>query len=358
MEANERPERSQLDDFAPYSIQTIDIGFAIVYALFVLVGVLGNSLVITVVRKNRSMRTTTNFLLVNLAAADIVTLLSCPRTYAFVFYPIHPTGIAGDVLCKFFSGNAVVSTAIVCSILTLTVLAIERYHALLKPMRSGLRIRKGNVGKVIAALWVLAFGISTPDYIANHYSEHYRRCVCPFSLESMSDTRLRIHVVCTVGFLGGVPFMVLSFCYFQIIKGLFIDNTICGAESSANDRRAKKRLAKLLISVTLVFYICYIPYASLLTYASLENFQTLVEKQDTLSVLLRTFELLVTCSSCLNPVLYAFQSSNYRAGFKQIFCKNSPTDPSRKLSTIYPEPSGDNTKLVVTPKLFFKRLKK
>ena len=324
-------------DFKKYSVETIDIAFGVVYSLFVFIGVLGNSLVITVVRQNKSMHTTTNCLLVNLAVADIVTLVSCPRTFSFAFYPIHPTGTTGDFICKFFTGNAVVSTAIACSVLTLTVLATERYHALVKPMRTRLRLSKENVGKLIAVLWLLALGISVPDYVANRYSVQYGRCICPFSLEMAND--LSEHVLCTLFFLGCVPFFVLTFCYFQIIRGLFIKNTICSQKNTANDRRAKKRLAKLLLSVTLVFYVCYIPYAIFLSYVAVERFENLVKHQETLSVVLRAFELLVTCSSCLNPIIYAFQSSNYREGFRRIFWKSSVVDPSRKLSTICPEAS-------------------
>ena len=226
-------------DFSKYSVGNVDVVFAVLYAVVVIVGLIGNALVITVVRKTRSMHTTTNILLVNLAVSDVITLLWCPRTYSFAFYPIHPLGRTGDYICKIFTGNAIISVAIASSMLTLTILATERYHALMKPLRTELRLSVERVKYVIAFVWIAAILTTLPDFVENKYSEKYGRCVCPFSLENAS--LLRVHVVCTVVFLGIVPFVILAYCYFQIIRGLFFKNTVCSqAPSGSGDHQTKK----------------------------------------------------------------------------------------------------------------------
>jgi len=333
-------ETNTAPDFTKYSVGTVDVVFAVLYTFVVVIGLIGNCLVITVVRKTRAMHTTTNFLLVNLAISDVITLLWCPRTYSFAFYPIHPTGTTGDYICRIFTGNAIISVAIASSVLTLTIMATERYHALMKPMQTELRLSVERVKYVIVFIWMVAILTSLPDFSQNKYSEQYGRCVCPFSLETAS--LLHVHVVCTVIFLGFVPFVVLAYCYFQIIHGLFLKNTVCSrAPSGTADHQTKKRLAKLLISVTAAFYICYMPYGAFVLYIALQDRNKLVLDQKTLSVLLRVFELLVTSSSCLNPILYAFRSSNYWEGFKKIFAKRNAVHSKKILSTVYresPEP--------------------
>lgn len=332
-------ESSSALDFKMYSVETIDIVFAVLYAFVVTVGLIGNSLVIIVVRKNRSMHTTTNFLLVNLAVSDVITLLWCPRTYSFAFYPIHPMGTLGDYICKIFTGNAIISVAIASSILTLTLLATERYHALMKPMQTELRLTRERFKYAICCIWLAAILICLPDFAENHYSVHYGRCLCPFSLELASA--LRIHVVCTITFLGFVPFTILAYCYFQIIRGLFFKNTVCSrAPSVREDQRTKRRLAKLLISVTAAFYVLYLPYGTFILYISLQDRRKLMFQQEILTVLLRVFELLVASSSCLNPILYAFRSSNYREGFKKLFFRHNAVDTGRSLSMVYRESRG------------------
>lgn len=329
-------ETTSVPDFTKYSIEIVDVFFAVLYGLVVFVGLIGNCLVVLVVYRTRSMHTTTNFLLVNLAVSDVITLLWCPRTYSFAFYPIHPTGTIGDYICRIFTGNAIISVAIASSVLTLTILATERYHALMKPMQTGLRLTHERVKYVIAFVWIAAILISLPDFSQNKYSERYGRCVCPFSLQIASS--LRVHVICTVIFLGCVPFVILAYCYIQIIRGLFFKNTVCSrAPSGSSDHQTKKRLAKLLISVTAAFYVCYLPYGAFILYIALQDRIKLVADQETLSVLLRVFEFLVTSSSCLNPVLYAFRSSNYWEGFKKIFTKRNAIQSTRILSTVYRE---------------------
>lgn len=45
----------------------------------------------------------------------------------------HPQGKVGDFLCKFLSINNMSGLSILVPVCTMTVLVVERYHALLKP---------------------------------------------------------------------------------------------------------------------------------------------------------------------------------------------------------------------------------
>ena len=207
-------------------------------------------------------------------------------------------------------------------------------------MKSELRLTLERVKYVIGIVWIAAILISLPDFSQNKYSERYGRCVCPFSLQIAFS--LKEHVICTVILLGCLPFMILAYCYLQIIRGLFFKNTVCSrAPSGSSDHQTKKRLAKLLISVTVAFYLCYLPYGVFIAYIALQDHSKLVAEEKILSVLLRLFEFLVTSSSCLNPILYAFRSSNYWEGFRKIFAKHNAVQSTRILSSVYreyPEP--------------------
>ena len=59
-------------------ITSKDIAFATLYSFIVFFGIVGNGIVIAIVRKTPSMHTTTNYLLVNLAVADLLSLIFCP----------------------------------------------------------------------------------------------------------------------------------------------------------------------------------------------------------------------------------------------------------------------------------------
>lgn len=89
------------------TISTQDVVFASLYSLIVLFGVIGNSIVITIIHKTKLSHTTTNYLLMNLALADLLTLLFCPGLYDYALQNVHLHGFSGDLICKLFAGNAV-----------------------------------------------------------------------------------------------------------------------------------------------------------------------------------------------------------------------------------------------------------
>ena len=57
----------------------------------------------------------------------------------------HQRGKVGDLLCKFVSMNSMSGFSLLVSVCTMTLLAVQRYHALLKPMNTQLRLKKGSV---------------------------------------------------------------------------------------------------------------------------------------------------------------------------------------------------------------------
>ena len=77
-----------------------------------------------------------NYLLVNLAVADIlyVTFISPSVFFVQFSFTNLPDGVAGTVLCKFFTTGTLAWVGAASSILTLSVVAIERYYAVVYPL--------------------------------------------------------------------------------------------------------------------------------------------------------------------------------------------------------------------------------
>ena len=135
------------------------------------------------------------------------------------------------------------------------------YHALMKAMNTRLRLSPERVTSVVAGIWFLAMGTSILEFYQKRFSKRYDRSVCPFSLEILSS--LAAHVICRVLLQGFLPFVLLACCYFQINRGLFLSllNKVCSqGHYTTTDQPTQKRLAKLLMSVTAAFYICYLPF--------------------------------------------------------------------------------------------------
>lgn len=207
-----------------------DIAFAALYSFIVLFGIVGNGVVIAIVRKTPSMHTRTNYLLLNLAVADLLSMIFCPGFYDFALHNVKLRQTLGDFVCKAFAGNAVLSVTVLESIFTLTVIAVERYFSLVKPFNTSARVRlkKENVGYAIATTWILASIICLPGFLSNNYDEHATEYPCnrPWTLNKLVPSK-KTYII-TFCFLCLItPTFVILFCYFSILYGVHYKRNIC-----------------------------------------------------------------------------------------------------------------------------------
>ena len=72
-----------------------------------------------------------NYLILNLAVADIMVALFLVPRYIVSHTLSHPDGIAGTVLCKLLTGGILTWISLVVSVLTLVVIAFERYYVVM-----------------------------------------------------------------------------------------------------------------------------------------------------------------------------------------------------------------------------------
>ena len=85
-------------------------------------------------------RTPINYLLVNLAVADMLyATLITPGNFLRLI-SIHPDGMGGRVLCKLITGGVLAWIAGTSSVVSLIAIAAERYYAVIYPI--------GNIGKL------------------------------------------------------------------------------------------------------------------------------------------------------------------------------------------------------------------
>ena len=109
------------------------------------------------------MHTTTNYLFANLALSDVIAIISMfPMSLAASLDGFGPSVQSfGKFSCKF----AVVGTIANASLaFTLTFIAVERYHAILKPFSWNLRLNEENIKKAIALIWTSSTVLCFPGF--------------------------------------------------------------------------------------------------------------------------------------------------------------------------------------------------
>ena len=263
------------------------------------IGIVGNLLVVIVVKKKRYLHTKTNFLLANLAVSDLMANVLAYAGAAIRVFPM-PSITFGKFLCR---SNSYYPAATLCSILTLTIIALERYNAIVKPLSNGLKFEKRTLGYFIVAIWILSLTLVTPlAYYDDFTSEH--QCT-----RTWSSTARFTYWTCVIICGIVLPLMVIIFCYFRIIRSLYFGRQIVPMNIPAEvDAREKKKVIKLSIIVTSVFILSFIPFAVV------RELEIRRPVPGVVSEITLSFVLL---SSVLNPFIYAYQSTNYRQAFKE-----------------------------------------
>ena len=307
------------------SLSPFNVTLVVLYSIIVVVGITGNSLIIAIVCKTRSMFTPTNILLANVAMADIISLLWCPIPLVIGLSEIHVSGKTADYICKFFTGYSVTCLTVSVTYLSLMVLAVERFHAIVKPFNSTLVLTNNRMLYVISVIWITAVALSLPGFIFSEYDEQLGRCLDPWTLEKAGSVKWLyvLSLVASFSFSG-----CLFYCYFQILKGIFINRTVCSAEtvsSRHSNATEKRKLALISFTVTVAYYLCYLPFLLFEFYIAFQPYQTILDNYSTLYKAYRVVGFVIYVNSCLNPFFYGFQSSNYRKNFIRIFTRKRPT---------------------------------
>uniref|UniRef100_A0A8C6T3H9 D(3) dopamine receptor n=1 Tax=Neogobius melanostomus TaxID=47308 RepID=A0A8C6T3H9_9GOBI len=134
--------------------------YAMFYSLLILAIVFGNVLVCLAVLRERSLQTTTNYLVVSLAVADLL-VASLVMPWAVYLEVVGGAWLFSRLYCNIFvTLDVMMCTA---SILNLCAISIDRYTAVVMPVLYNTTHRsRTRVLVMITTVWVLAFAVSCP----------------------------------------------------------------------------------------------------------------------------------------------------------------------------------------------------
>lgn len=134
----------------------------LMYSIVFLVALIGNGLVCFVVQTSPRMKTVTNYFIVNLAVGDILMTLFCVP-FSFVPMLILRYWPFGFVMCKVVNYTQAVSVLV--SAYTLLAISIDRYMAIMRPLRP--RLGKAAAKMVVAAVWIGALSTAAPIVVVS-----------------------------------------------------------------------------------------------------------------------------------------------------------------------------------------------
>ncbi|CAH1774838.1 unnamed protein product [Owenia fusiformis] len=305
-----------------YYIDPVEFGIVTgIYSLTFLLGVIGNSLVIYVIVKQLGVEDVTNIFLFSLSLADLLVIVLCVplRNVAHFSYGWY----LGGAMCKIlFYANQV---SFSCSIMTLTMMAIERYVAICHPLKSRYLCTPSISKKICCVVWFGAFVLGIPALFAYKYMFRSKdNYTCDFDFQGVWK---KLYWLYWLVIFFVIPLVILFFSYGAISVTLWrsvIDNK--AANEAQNGSKSgmprendlmKKRLnvINMLIVVVVIFFICWGPLLIMDVIDAFGGADLSRREGHKARVALR---LLSYFNSCVNPVIYCFMSRKFRDGFKKV----------------------------------------
>jgi hypothetical protein len=215
--------------------------FTVLYYLAAVVCIVGNLLIITVVVKNRNMRSVTNYFIANLALVDIViSVLSTPLQFKAAmlqFWPWpHP-------LCKL--APFATSLNINVSVSTLATISLDRFYVIFFPLKP--KLRPKHFVFIMCVIWIVALSIASYNlvtYEVHNYtnSQNETVYVCAFTDSELS----KYYFTCEVIVQFVIPLVLISFsCIAISLKVNYPGNVVLISQVKKNCRN--KSVSNLLI---------------------------------------------------------------------------------------------------------------
>ncbi|XP_022100408.1 neuropeptide FF receptor 2-like isoform X2 [Acanthaster planci] len=307
----------------PYIPPAVLAAKVVSIALIVFITVVGNSIVIAIILSNKHMRTTTYFYLMNLAVADITIAMISEWTW--LANHLMDRWVFGDVMCK--ASFLLQGVSIQVSILTLTVVAGDRYFAILHPLRS--RVIKRNAGIIIGAVWLIAFLINIPMLLNVKHATHtwddgldMAWCIEYWEGDDMDYQKLLRAVYTTLLFVAVylLPLFLMSVTYTRIgctLKSRSTHGPGVKVEATVSTQeRSKRKVIKMLAVVVSIFAVCWLPYHIL---NLVQDWSANVEAQNIPKDLWFICTWLGYANSAMNPFVYCGFNENFRRGFVDAF---------------------------------------
>lgn len=354
----EVPEEEEWPDFLLRSFRAVIMGTIIIASIF------GNLLVIVSVMRHRKLRIITNYYVISLALADMLVAMFAMTFNASV--QIFETWLFGRFMCDVWNSlDVYFSTA---SILHLCCISVDRYYAIVKPLKYNITMTKRVVAFMLLNTWVSPAIISfVPIFMDWYTTEEYlqREKLHPDLCEFRVN---KTYAVISSSISFWIPCTIMVFTYLAIFReanrqekemhnrhgaalllhqnntnGDMLSNSGGSSKALTSDithdfhhtptkernlskMKREHKAARTLGIIMGTFILCWLPFFLWYVITSLCTTCPCPDTVVTVVFWIGYF------NSTLNPLIYAYFNRDFREAFKNTlqcaFCNTCSRPPS------------------------------
>ncbi len=281
-----------------------------IYVAVILVGTVGNTVVVYVVARHRKMHNVTNILIANLALSDVgLCIFSLPIQ---LYYQLTDHWIFGESLCRIiFSAFAV---PVYVSTLTILLIAYDRYWLIVYPLKERMSIKMAIMLLVLTTVTSILLSTPVMCFTTQHrVDQPDLRIFRNYCIEHWPNEFARkVYSILTFTFQFCFPLLVTALLYWKIYVRLRQRPT-----NRFNVER-KQRTNNILIAIVLLFILCWLPWNVFSLVAEMDRSIVRGPHFKFVDLVLKVFAM---SSACVNPYLYCWLNENFRKELDNIAIK-------------------------------------
>ncbi|XP_043563214.1 proteinase-activated receptor 1-like isoform X3 [Chiloscyllium plagiosum] len=260
--------------------------------------------------------------MMNLASADLLFVLMLPLKITYHFSG-NNWGF-GSFLCRLVTGGFY--AYMYCSVLLMMCISIDRFLAVVYPIRSATWRTWGRTVVICLVMWLVAIGGVLPLFLTEQtvYVTELGITTCHDVLPLSTLQSYSVYYFPTLCFLLFViPLLVTSVCYICIISTLH----------SANEtiQFGKSHGSFLAIIVLSVFIVCFAPTNIILLVHYLHFY---LAASDSLYFAYMLCVSIGSISCCLDPLIYYYASSIFKSRLQNLLYPTESDSSQNKRQAI------------------------
>ncbi|XP_008425678.1 pinopsin-like isoform X2 [Poecilia reticulata] len=292
---------------------------AVALGFILVLGVLGNFLLLLVFSRYPGLRTPANLLLVNISVSDmLVCLFGTPLSFAA---SVRGRWLTGSYGCRWYGfSNALFG---VVSLVSLSLLSFERYAVLLSGSQlSSSHYRRARLS--VAFSWLYSLAWTLPPLLGwSSYGPEGPGTVCSVQWRCRSVTA-RSYIICLFVFCLLLPLLLMFFCYGRILLAV---RGVTRQAAGFNKSQAEGRIFLMVVAMVTGYLLCWTPYGVVAMLASFGRPGAVPPAAALIPA------LLAKTSTVLNPVICVLLNNQFSRCFLDMISCSSEDSSADVLSS-------------------------
>nr|ACC77723.1 ultraviolet wavelength-sensitive opsin [Satyrium behrii] len=306
---------------------------ALLYIFLTAAALIGNGLVIYIFATTKSLRTSSNLLILQLAILDFIMMAKAPL---FIYNSAMRGFATGALGCQIFALMG--SYSGIGAGMTNACIAYDRHSTITRPLDG--RLSRGKVILMIACIWIYAtpWSLLPLFKIWGRYVPEGYLTSCTFDyLTNSFDTKLFVGCIFVCSYV--FPMSLIIYFYSGIVKQVFAHEAALREQAkkmnvdslrsnqNAAAESAEIRIAKAALTVCFLFVASWTPYGVMALIGAFGDQRLLTPGVTMIPA--------VACKAvaCIDPWVYAISHPKYRQELQRRMPWLQINEPSDTAST-------------------------